>query len=227
MGAVPTTQSYLDKGWEAQGAPMFEGDSGAIIAGRPGGAGTGMRPAGQWLQSFYNPNTGTTSRYAVQTPELYAFGPQGRLVGIDDSSGFGSAKRGKTAEEITAEQVARNAEIANRKAAFDAQQNAMYSGYFDFLNKPMEVNPFQVQNGQAIMGRPTYGGQPPQVGGNMAMTSAFQQRAPQILPGGAAPVQAPQADLGQMYSLFTNPYLAELATILFGNSSWLKNQQGG
>ena len=171
----------------------------------------------------FNPYTNSVTNQAGFTNYLSNMGIQNQApIFLSGGSSSETTNRGKTTAELAAEQAAKNAAINQQKAAYDAQMNQQFSGNFDFLNQPMEVNPFQVVNGQAIMGRPTYGGQPPAVG-NYSMSSAFQQRAPQMAPGvNVQSQQNGQVDLGQMYSLFQNPYLAELATLLFGNSSWLK-----
>lgn len=126
----------------------------------------------------------------------------------------------KTTADLFAEQSARNNAINQQKNLFDAQQANQFSGYFDFLNKPMETSPFQLQNGQAVMGRPTYGGQPPMRNNAGSLSSLYRQG--NSFPGMTTPQVQPQVDLGQMYQLFSNPYLAQLASLLFANSSWLK-----
>ncbi len=126
----------------------------------------------------------------------------------------------KTTADLFAEQSARNNAINQQKNLFDAQQANQFSGYFNFLNKPMEISPFQLQNGQAVMGRPTYGGQPPMQNNAGSLSSLYRQG--NSFPGMTTPQVQPQVDLGQMYQLFSNPYLAQLASLLFANSSWLK-----
>lgn len=126
----------------------------------------------------------------------------------------------KTTADLLAEQSARNNAINQQKNLFDAQQANQFSGYFDFLNKPMEISPFQLQNGQAVMGRPTYGGQLPMQNNAGSLSSLYRQG--NSFPGMTTPQAQPQVDLGQMYQLFSNPYLAQLASLLFANSSWLK-----
>lgn len=173
-------------------------------------AGGGASPSGLYR---------TAEGQIVSNPASY-MGGEGAWSLNQPLLNMGGGNNTQTTDDLINEQLQQQA-IADRKAAWDAQQNSMYSGYFDFLNQPMEVSPMTFQGDQVIMNRPTYNGLPPQTGimtSNYSASGNFQgPRAPQALPGAAGQ----QVDLGQMYNLFNNPYLAQLASILFANSNWL------
>lgn len=214
MGGVNNYQQLLDQGYTQSGPETYGGNKDDL-----------MRPAGTYTQSYWNvPMTGpegdSIQARTYNQPDMWGYSNGGLPTAL--SGNYGTPTRGKTTDELAAEEIAKATEIANRKSAYDAQMNQQFTGNFDFLNQPMEINPFQVQDGQAIMGRPTYNGAPPDVG-NYTMSSAFNSRGAQPMSGYQPQGQQPQGspDLGQMYNLFNNPYLAELATLLFGNSSWL------
>jgi hypothetical protein len=230
MGGSPMPVShYQQQGLQPQGQSYFVGDVRQYTNPEEWKRINNLRndPAyGAWKQDFYDPKTGGVVSQIVGAPSTFALSaannglanPATRLVGIDNYAS--NQQSAKTTAQLSAEAAARNAAIDQQKAAYDARMAALYSGMgnFDFLNKPMEVSPFKVVNGQAILTRPTYGGQPPQTGASLSSIYSQQQSR-----SGSPSFGNPQVD--QIYSLFSNPYLAQLATLLFQNSSWLNPDQ--